>query len=306
MRFSTKVFLIVLISISTQAKTKLAITIDDLPKHSDIAPEISRLEVARHILEALKKNAVPEVYGFVNAESIASDPSLVEVLKLWTSYGYPLGNHTYSHQDLNKTSIEDFKKEIEKNEATLKTYGSQFDWKFFRYPFLHEGNSFEKRNAIRAYLKEKSYKIAEVSVDFGDWSWNEPYVRCVNKKDREQIEWLKKTYLKCAKDQLHREEQIGRALFKKDISHILLLHIGAFDSVMIDELLKLYKKEGVEFVSLSEAVKDPIYNLDPKVIGEWGSEFTSLMMISRKMKIEDVGLKVYTEYPDKKLSSICR
>ena len=98
-----KAFLIILlISISAHAKTKVAITVDDLPKHSEIPSYTSRIEVARKILEALKKNSVPEVYGFINAESVERDPSLVEVLKLWTSYSYPLGNHTYSHQDLNK------------------------------------------------------------------------------------------------------------------------------------------------------------------------------------------------------------
>ncbi len=40
------------------------------------------------------------------------------------------------------------------------------DWHWFRYPFVHQGDTIEKRRAVRTYLREHGYKIAEVTLDF--------------------------------------------------------------------------------------------------------------------------------------------
>jgi peptidoglycan/xylan/chitin deacetylase (PgdA/CDA1 family) len=297
---------IFLIPISSQAKIRIAVTVDDLPRHAKMPSDASRLEIAQKMLTVLKQQGVPEVYGFINVEKMKSDKKLGEVLKLWNASGYPLGNHTYSHKSINEIEIDDFKREIDKNETALQEFSPNYDWKYFRYPFLHEGNTLEKRNAIRTYLIEKGYKSAQVTIDFEDWSWNEPYARCSDKKDTKQIQWLKDTYLKNSIDQLHRAETISQAIFHRSISHILLLHIGAFDAEMIGDLLKNYKKEGVEFIPLSEAVKDEIYSIDPAVTNDSGSEFTYQIMKSRGLKQKDVGLQPYDGYPNEKLNSICR
>lgn len=295
-----------LIPIVSQAKIRVAVTIDDLPRHSRMPADGNRVEIARKMLTALKRQGVPEVYGFINAQKLEGDPELSEILKLWVSNGYPLGNHTYSHKSLNKIAIGDFKKEIDDNEKALQEFGAKYDWKYFRYPYLNEGNTLEKRNAIRSYLKEKGYKIAQVTIDFEDWSWNDPYARCSDKKDMRQIRWLKESYLKNAIDQLHRAEIISQALYHRSISHILLLHIGAFDSEMIEELLKSYKKAGVEFIPLSEAVKDEAYSFDPAIASESGSEFTYQVMRSMGLKQKDIGLEPYDGYSKEKLDSICK
>lgn len=295
-----------LFSISSHAKIRVAVTVDDLPRHSNIPSNTTRIAVAQKMLAALKAQQIPEVYGFINAAKMDDDKDLSKVLELWIANGYPMGNHTYSHKSINKIPVEEFEKEIDDNEKTLQQFGSKYDWRYFRYPFLHEGNTLDKRNSIRAYLKEKGYKIAQVTVDFEDWSWNDPYARCSDRKDAKQIKWLKKTYLQNAVDQLRRAEVISQGLFHKSIAHILLLHIGAFDAEMIEELLKAYKKEGVEFIPLSEATKDEVYSIDPAVTNESGSEFTFQMMKSRGLKQKDFGIQPYDGYPQEKLEKVCR
>ena len=37
-------------------------------------------------------------------------------------------------------------------------------------PFLHEGETLEKREAVRRYLAEHRYAIAEVTIDAHDWA----------------------------------------------------------------------------------------------------------------------------------------
>jgi len=293
-------------SFSTYAKIQVAVTVDDLPSHSKIPSNTTRVEVAQKMLAALKAQHVPEVYGFINAAKLKEDDDLAKVLQLWIKEGFPLGNHTWSHKSLHKSSVEEFEKEIDDNEKSLEQYGSKYNWRYFRYPFLHEGNTLEKRSSIRSYLRKKGYKTAQVTVDFEDWSWNDPYVRCSEKKEALQIEWLKQTYLQSAIDQLHRAEALSQGLFHKSIAHILLLHIGAFDAEMIEKLLEAYKKEGVEFIPLSEALNDDIYSIDPAVTLESGSEFTFQVMKSRGLTQKDFGLQPYAGYPQEKLEKVCR
>lgn len=292
-------------AVSAFASIKVAITVDDLPTHQDLPPGVTREMVAKKMTRVLRKHNVPEVYGFINAGKVEKKNESKEVLKIWKKAGYPFGNHTYLHEDINKTSVEDFKKAIELNEPMLKELSGASDWKYFRYPYLREGETMETRNAMRSFLAERGYKIAQVTIDFEDWSWNGPYARCVAKKDKKSIEWLKETYIQNATDMLDRAETLSQALFKRSIPHVLLLHIGAFDAEMIDKLITEYKKKGVEFIPLSEAQKDEVYSLDPAVAAKWGSELTYQVMKARKLSLSDVGLQKYESYPAEKLEKIC-
>lgn len=288
------------------AKLTVAITVDDLPYTGDLPVNTTREVLAKQMVEAFKKHKVSEVYGFINAGKLEKNPESAEVFKIWKKAGFKFGNHAYEHDDLNKISPLEFQSAIEKNEHMLQRLSSKSDWKYFRFPFLHEGETIEKRNSIRDYLNKHKYQIAPVTVDFEDWSWNSPYARCVVKSDDKAILMLKETYLTNANDALERADKIAHGLFKRSIPQILLLHIGAFDAVVLDQLLANYKKKGVTFISLAEAVKDDVYKIDPGFIGPQGAEFTYQVMKSRGLKITDLGLEKYQGYPEKFLQTICK
>ena len=118
---------------------QLAFTFDDLPSHGPLPQGETRLQIAQSILGTLKQQHMPPTYGFVNGVHLTTDPSSAEVLKAWTAAGQPLGNHTYSHPNLNSLTAEAFEQEIEKNEPILKQYAGDSDWHWLRYPFLSEG-----------------------------------------------------------------------------------------------------------------------------------------------------------------------
>jgi peptidoglycan/xylan/chitin deacetylase (PgdA/CDA1 family) len=302
-----RIFLVLLFlfPIFAQATIPMAITFDDLTMHGALPPGSTRLEITKKILSVLKKHKITEAYGFINAGKLLEDASGREQLQLWRKAGYPLGNHTYTHPNLKKTSVEDFQKEIAANEAALKEFSGDMDWKFFRYPFLNEGESPEKRNAIRKYLSEHGYKIAQVTVDFEDWAWNDPYARCMATGDKKSIRWLKKTYLKNAEANLDRAVKLSRFVFKKDISHVLLPHVGAFDAEMLDALLTSYKKKGVKFIPLAEAQKDEIYSVDPGFTFAHGAELQYQVLKSRGIKASEAGFPALNLFPEKELERIC-
>ena len=301
-------FFIILITFPfvSLAKIQMAITVDDLPVHGKLPPGLTRTDVTKSILETLKSHHVPEVYGFINAARAPQEKEGLEVLKLWVNAGYPLGNHTFSHPHLNKITAEQFNREIEKNEPTLKEIAGLHDWHYFRYPFLDEGDTIEKRESVRGYLKEKKYKIAFVTDEFEDWAWNDPYARCILSQDPKSVEELKKSFLIEAESRFLRDSNLLEALYHRPVRRILLLHIGAFDALMLSSLLKMYQGKGVEFIPLSEAIKDPIYQKDLGLAKGGGGDFEYNDLKSQGLTLEQLGLAPGWKFPGKELEKLCQ
>ena len=296
-------FAVLITSFQIHASIEMAITVDDLPRHGPISSGVTRMQITQDMLKTFKKHNVTEVYGFVNFKKVEEQPELLNTLVTWREAGYPLANHTYSHLYLPDNSLERYLEEIKLNEPNLNRLNRENDWHWFRYPFLVEGETQERRDSIRKFLKEQNYKVAQVTIDFGDWAFNEPYVRCKNKNDQANIQWLKKTYLRVAAKQIHVMQELGFKIFKrKDIKHILLLHIGEFGALMLDDLLKVFEKESVKFISLAEASRDPIYLTNPNRLGRDGTSF--LRQWAEVLKIPSPS---YKKHPKRKtVDDLCK
>jgi peptidoglycan/xylan/chitin deacetylase (PgdA/CDA1 family) len=282
-------------------RVQVAITVDDLPVHGDLPSTMTRPEIAKKFIETFKAKGVRGVYGFVNAKNIAGDPENARVLKMWADSGLRLGNHTFSHIDLNSASVQEFEDEIVVNEAVLQGLMGARDWRWFRYPYLHEGDTLEKRHAVRKYLADHGYKIAQVTLDFGDYAWDNPYARCVAKQDTQAIEWLKSSYLSAASDDIALDRKLSAMLFARDIKYVLLLHIGALDSIMLPDLLDLFKKRGFDFVTLEEAQKDPAYQSDPDAALLHGGTFLEQLTEAKHLKYPP-----HVDRPMDRLDAICK
>ncbi|MBU4433869.1 MAG: polysaccharide deacetylase family protein [Alphaproteobacteria bacterium] len=241
---------------------RMAITVDDLPAHSALPVGSTRVEIAADFLAALKAAKAPPVYGFINGVQTEREPASTDVLPLWRAAGNPLGNHGWSHLNLAQIDVATFEAELKRNEPLLEDLAAGSDWRWFRFPFLSEGETPAKRTAVRALLKARGYHTASVTMSFGDYAWNEPYARCVEKGDQTAIADLEASYLKAAEQSLTYSRGLSATLYGKDIPYVLLMHLGAFDARMAPRLLALYQSLGVTLVTLHEAEKDPFYAAD--------------------------------------------
>lgn len=278
-----------------------AITFDDLPSHGALPAGVTRTDVAKSILATLKNAGAPEVYGFINAGKLEKNSDEIEVLKLWRDAGQPLGNHTFNHMNFNENTVAAFTESIAKNEPVLQHLMEGKDWHWFRYPYLWEGDTLEKRHAARAYLQEHGYRVAQVTLDFEDYAWNGPYARCMDKKDEKAIAWLKESYLQTAKEYIALDQKMADQIFGRRIKHVLLLHIGAFDAVMLPDLLDMLKKEGFKFISIKEAESDPAYSTDPDAALKDGGTLLDQVFDSRHLQYPPHAAK-----PMNELAALCR
>jgi len=283
---------------------KLAITMDDLPLNGMLPPGVTRAETTKNVLAILKKRQVPPVYGFINAKKLEGNADGAEALKLWAA-AEPVGNHTYSHMDLEQNTAEAFEREIEQNEPVLELLarksGPGEEWHWFRYPYLHEGDTVEKRRAVRAYLKAHGYRIAQVTLDWEDYLWNTAYARCAAKNDKKSIEWLRSSYLSTASEFLDLGREQVKLIYGHEISYVLLMHLGSFSSTILPDALDLLKKKGFKLVTLEEAESDAAYEGDPDVgLRDAGT------LLDQWMQVKQIKYPEHAEKPYKEIESVCQ
>jgi peptidoglycan-N-acetylglucosamine deacetylase len=299
------VFICCFIATLSQAQ-KLAITMDDLPLNGELPPGVTRAETAKKVVDILKKHHVPPVYGFINAKKLEGSDDGAEALRIWAA-AEPIGNHTYSHMDLEQNPPEAFEREIEENEPALEllvmgaSKEGKEDWHWLRYPYLHEGDTVEKRRAIRAYLKAHNYRIAQVTLDWEDYMWNSAYAKCAAKGDTKSIEWLHSSYLSTASDFLDLGRAQAKLIYGHDINYVLLMHLGAYSSTILPDALDLLKQKGFKLVTLEEAQSDPAYDGDPDVgLHDAGT------LLDQWMQVKQLKYPPHTDKPYKQLQSICQ
>jgi peptidoglycan/xylan/chitin deacetylase (PgdA/CDA1 family) len=255
--------------------TKVAITIDDLPSGTGyFLPLMSRAEALERILAALKANGVTAPYGFSNGTFMEQDPTERSLLKMWLEAKLPLGNHTYHHFDLDKVGVQAFLNDIAKEDQLLASLEpSVARRRVFRYPFLSEGSTLERREAVRKYLAQNGYRIAEVTTDYFDWAWNDAYDRCASQHDEKSIQWLKDHVTETADRQLRSVNSVSERLLRHRIPQIVLIHLNVFTAITLGNVLQQWKKEGVQFIALDEATREPIFRFDPKFTSSGGRDF---------------------------------
>jgi peptidoglycan-N-acetylglucosamine deacetylase len=298
----------------TRTQPSIAITFDDLPVHGPLPPGETRIHIAQSILATLLANHMPPVYGFVNARRLSpADPDHASTsthsitsadpdyafLTAWRAAGDLLGNHTANHLALDDLTAASFEQNIVEDEPTLAALMDGQDWRWFRFPYLQEGDTLSKHREIQNWLAAHRYRVAQVTMDFEDYLWNAPYARCVANHDDKSIQYLRSSYLATAGQFMNFYRLRSFQVYGREIPYVLLLHVGAFDAVMLPDLLKLYRRAGMEFVSLPEAESDPAYTKDPDVGEKGGGTLIDIMAEQQKIPVPP-NFKPY-----KQLAEIC-
>lgn len=279
----------------------VALTFDDLPLNGQLAPGQTYTGVTRDVLAIFKKQGIPPVYGFINSGKLEGSRDGAEALRLWVEGGQRVGSHTYSHPDLTRLTVEDFAQNIRQNEPALQLLDKSEAWHWFRYPYLHEGDTLEKRRQVRATLKERGYRVAQVTLDYEDYLWNFAYAKCAGKLDTKSTEWLRTSYLKTAAAYLDADREMAKLVFGREINHVILLHLGAYSSTILPDLFALLKQKGFKVVTLEEAQQDAAFDTDPDFASKNGGTLLEQWLDARKIKYPDVQPK-----PRKELEALCQ
>jgi len=244
-----------LIALNAHAEQpEIAITIDDLPfvgPRNNTPGDVNRTsERFNRLMEPLVNNKIP-VTGFVIAGSIGKGEW--DLLEKFHEAGFQLGNHTYSHPNLNTMGTEKYINNIDKADQILSNILTTP--KYFRYPYLAEGSG-DKRRKVYKYLEEHGYTIAPVTIDSKDYRFNSQLL-AINWKLREKnVDSVKKRYLAYIARQTENAEKMDEKSGKKT-RQILLIHANLLNSFCMEDIVEYYKQRGYKFITLDEALANP-------------------------------------------------
>src|SRR5260370_3015334 len=172
------------------------ITVDDLPGAVpgmgswEAVGDLKDFEkINRAIPRILKSHHAPAI-GFVNEWKLqvsGERDARVALLQWWLDAGLTLGNHTYTHASFQTTPLDQYEDETIRGEvvtrALMKAAGQEE--KYFRHPFLMTGPTPEAKMAFDAFLKERGYRVAPVTVDNDDYQFNDVLGAALKSKDKQ-------------------------------------------------------------------------------------------------------------------------
>ena len=161
-----------------------------------------------------------------------------------------LGNHTYSHYNLNVMSADKYISDIARADKILEPIMTTP--KYFRYPYLAEGSKSTKPKVLE-YLKAHNYTVAPVTIDSKDFAFNERLYKVPYHSREQYIQKLKPEYLAYIWKQTLRAEKQSSSPESKQI---LLIHANLLNSYLLGDILEMYQKNGYKFISLTDALKN--------------------------------------------------
>lgn len=247
---------------SLAAAQSVAFTFDDGPSLAE-SPRLSPQQRNAAMLAALAKHNVKAAL-FVTAGNGANQAEGLALARAWGQAGHALGNHSMSHPDLNNVgvSLAQYQQEILDCDNIISTLPGYQKW--FRYTFLREGNTAEKRDGMRAFLQQQGYRNAYVSLDTSDWRLNEKLVEVLNKNSAADITPIKQAYLAHVKQRALAYRALSQQLQGRDIAQVMLMHHNLINALWLDDVIAMFKEMGWAITTPAVAFADPVYQLMPE------------------------------------------
>jgi len=248
---------------------EISLSFDDAPRKSSYFSGSMR---SKKLAAGLAKANIARVAFFINTKKMNSEG--LDRVRYYSSKGHLLGNHSHSHPDLNKVDLYDYIKDIRKAHELLKPIKGFGHW--FRFPYLREGNTIEKRDRVREDLARLGYQNAYVTVNNYDWYMDILFQKAINAGKKINFDNLKKVYIKVLVESVKFYDNMAKSVLKRSPRHILLLHENDLAAMFISELADALRKIRWNIVSPEKSYKDDIstyktsnlFNFNPGRIGE--------------------------------------
>ncbi|HMR89719.1 MAG TPA: polysaccharide deacetylase family protein [Saprospiraceae bacterium] len=250
-------------SLSAQIeKPKISFTFDD-GQTNDIGEY--KLETWNQLLlDNLKKHNLKAILFSSGANKTSEKGKYV--LTSWNNSGHFIANHTFSHPNFNSknTSLESFELELNKNDSIIKGYSNYYP--YFRFPYLKEGNTPEKIEGFRSFMKEKGYKNGHVTIDASDWYIDSRLTLKLKENGQIDISGYRDYYIKHLLNRALYYDSLSYQLTNRRINHVVLLHHNLAAALFLDDLILNFQENGWEVMDADKAYEDAIYDEVPKNI----------------------------------------
>jgi len=236
------------------------VTVDDLPigGGGHDSPE-ERARITQGLLAALAKHHIRAV-GLVTWSNLRSDAEL-GLLDSWLQAGHELGNHSDRHLSYTAKTADEYIADIEAARSRLAAFLSSrgHPLRFFRFPFLREGDTGEKLDAMRRYLERTGQRNLPVTVDHQDWSYEERWVKARGADEEQALQRIGLDYQAAFRLAVRHHESKGDRLFGRAVPQILLLHANEVGAAQWDAAFSWLEETGHRFAGADEVLADAAF-----------------------------------------------
>jgi peptidoglycan/xylan/chitin deacetylase (PgdA/CDA1 family) len=216
------------------------------------------------ILAALARAKVHSVL-FPAGVRIDSPEGLAQV-RAWGVAGHLIGNHSYSHHSLGSSSmtLAAFEADVLRDEALVgELPGFR---RLFRFPFFKEGDTADKRDGFRAFLRAHGYRQGRATIDASDWYYDGRFRQWQTKHPGADPAPFRAAYLAHLWSRAQYYEALARKFVGRPVVHTLLLHTNAINAAFLDDVVQMFRAHGWTIVDAAAAYDDPIYQAEPRVL----------------------------------------
>jgi peptidoglycan-N-acetylglucosamine deacetylase len=254
------VALITVLFASLASSQSIALTFDDGPNMADdigLSPADRNAAILRQLSEAHLKSIL-----FVTRTD--ADRKRNDLIRQWGIEGHQIGNHTATHPDFNEVSLADYEQELLACDKAIHALAGFT--RRFRFPYLNEGNTVEKRDGFRAFLDSKSYKTGPVSVDASDWYYSERLSDRLNAHPNTDEIPYRDAYLRHIYDRAQYYDGLSRTVLGHSVAHVLLLHHNLINALFLKDVIQMFKDKGWTLIDSESAFRDPVYAMRPNIL----------------------------------------
>jgi peptidoglycan/xylan/chitin deacetylase (PgdA/CDA1 family)/ketosteroid isomerase-like protein len=252
------------------APRSILVTVDDLPVAGGHRDPEERRRITAALLAALQKHRVPAV-AFVIASQVET-PADEAILEAWLSAGHELGSHSWSHPNYTRLDTPAYLEDLERARVRLSAFLSPRGrtLRFFRFPYLREGDTLEKLEAVRTSLAKSGQRNVPVTIDNQDWSFEKRWVEARRAGDAAALTRVGEDYQAALRLAVRYHEERGDALFGRPVPQVLLLHANEVGSAQWDPLFTWLEGTGHRFATADEVLADPALHEEHRFVGPFG------------------------------------
>ena len=240
---------------------QIAITIDDFNLFG-ASPEIARKR-NRTLLNALRSHSNLKAAAFPVGRNIDSELGK-SLVREWGEEGHMICNHTYSHWFYPNRSFEEFSQDALRLEPLIKDMPG-FTM-CFRFPALKEGNTIERRDRMRAFLKEHNYRVGHVTVDASDWYIDQRLRARLAQNPKADVSAYKDYYLNHLWDRASYYDGLSRKALGRSVKHTLLIHHNVLNELFLGDALGMFQSKGWRLINAQDAFTDSVFSAEPNIL----------------------------------------
>jgi peptidoglycan/xylan/chitin deacetylase (PgdA/CDA1 family) len=247
----------------TARAQSIAFTFDDGP---DMTDNVGMTAAERNaaILRQLAKAKLKSILFLTRTDG--QDGQRIELVREWGRQGHGVANHTATHPNFGsaKTSLESFEQDVLRCDAVIR--GLPGYTRRFRFPYLKEGNTPEKRDGFRAFLKSIDYRPAPVSVDTSDWYYSARLRDQLKKNPSLDRTPYRDAYLRHLYDRAVYYDGLSKTVLGRSVLHVTLMHHNLINALFLGDAIRMFREKGWKAIDAATAFEDPVYAMEPDIL----------------------------------------